>query len=252
MDATERFSSRVESYRLHRPRYPLAVVDLLTCECDLQPNAAIADVAAGTGLLAEIFLARGHRVTAVEPNKNMRETCAALMTRFPALQCVDGTAENTGLPSHSSDLISVGQALHWFDLSRARDEFMRVLRPSGWCAVVYNERCMGGDPFHDGYEQILQKFGIDYETVRHSYLQEERLIGFFGIGKMRQATLPNSQELDLDGLMGRILSSSYMPQPGHPRFAPMSKAIEDLFVMCARGGHVRMQYECVISYGRFG
>jgi hypothetical protein len=48
---------------------------------------------------------------------------------------------------------------------------------------------------------------------------------------MRQHSLPNWQELYLDGLMGRIPASSYMPQPDHPRFAPMSKAVEDLFVM---------------------
>jgi SAM-dependent methyltransferase len=252
MDVIERFSGRVESYRLHRPRYPLAVVDFLKCECNLQLDSAIVDVAAGTGLLAEIFLMRGYSVTAIEPNRSMRETCAALMARYPALQCIGGAAENTGLSSYSAYLITVGQALHWFDLSRTREEFMRVLQPGGWCAVIYNDRQMDGDAFHEGYEQILRKFGIDYEAVRDRYLPVDRLREFFGVGKMRQHPLPNWQELDLDGLVGRILSSSYMPQPDHPRFAPMCKAIEDLFVMYARGERVRLRYNCVISYGRLG
>jgi SAM-dependent methyltransferase len=251
---TERFSDRVENYRLYRPRYPIEIVDWLFTHCGLQSNATIVDVATGTGLLAEIFLAKGYAVTAVEPNDGMRAVCASLGERFPKLQCIPGTAEATGLPSDSVDLITVGQAMHWFDLPHAHAEFARVLRPGGWCAVVYNERRMSGDALHDGYEHLLREFGIDYETVRHKYLQQERLAEFFGSGNsaagdMRQATFPNAQSLDLDGLNGRILSSSYMPQPDHPRYPAMLKAIEALFVRCQKNGHVRMEYECVVSCG---
>lgn len=250
MDATERFTDRVESYRLHRPRYPIEIVDRLQRECNLQPDASVVDIAAGTGLLAEIFLAHGHATVAIEPNREMRQTCATLTARFPVLECREGTAENTGLPSQSADLITVGQALHWFDLPSARAEFVRILRPGGWCAVVYNERHMGGDPFHEGYEEILQEFGIDYEMVRHRYLQEERLAGFFGHGNMRQSTFLNEQRLDREALTGRILSSSYMPQPDHPRYPTMLGEIETLFARCAEDGHVRMEYDCIVSYGQ--
>jgi len=54
-----RFTGRVESYRRHRPRYPAGIVDLLRHECGLSRDAAVADVAAGTGLLTEVFLAAG-------------------------------------------------------------------------------------------------------------------------------------------------------------------------------------------------
>lgn len=252
MDATQRFSDRVESYRLHRPRYPIEIVDWLREECCLQPASMIVDVAAGTGLLAEIFLARGYAVTAIEPNEGMRAACASQTLRFPKLRCTSGTAEATCLPVHATDLVTVGQALHWFDLPRARAEFVRVLRPGGWCAVVYNERRTGGDPFHDEYERILRKFGADYEMVRSKYLQPERLAEFFGDSKMSQATFPNAQVLDLDGLKGRILSSSYMPQEGDPRYPAMLREIEALFARCQKDAHVRLEYECVVNCGQLG
>ncbi len=192
---TERFTGRVESYRRFRPTYPAAVVDLLRRECLLGFDSQIADIAAGTGLLTEIFLAAGFAVTAVEPNAEMRTACAALQSRYPKLTLIDGTAEATGLPDHSVDLITVAQAMHWFDLKKTRAEFTRILKPGGWCAVIYNNRCMSGDAFHDGYEQLLIHYGIDYREVQHRHFPEERTAEFFAPSTMHRANFPNPQAL---------------------------------------------------------
>jgi len=249
-DPTSRFSGRVESYRLHRPGYPAAIVDLLASECGLNSDSVIADIAAGTGLLTEIFLERNFEVIAVEPNQQMREACSSLISQHPRLRCVDGIAEATSLADHSIDLITVGQAMHWFHLNRTRNEFVRVLRPGGWCAVLYNNRRMTGDAFHEGYENILIEFGADYSAVRDSHFTEDRLAAFFAPGPMRTAHFENSQQLTLEALMGRILSSSYMPQPGQPRYEEMSCAVADLFAHNETGGHVRMEYDCAVCYGQ--
>jgi ubiquinone/menaquinone biosynthesis C-methylase UbiE len=250
IDPTQRFSGRVESYRLHRPGYPAAIVDLLARECGLSSSSVIADVAAGTGLLTEIFLARGLNVIAVEPNQQMREACATLTSQYAHLRCVKGTAEATGLSSHSVDLITVGQAMHWFDLPHTRSEFVRVLHPGGWCAILYNNRRMTRDPFHEGYERILIEFGNDYQTVKHGHLTEDRLAAFFAPNAMRSAIFANSQQLTHDALMGRVLSSSYMPQPGQPRYEEMSRAVAALFAQNRVNGFVRMEYDCVVCCGQ--
>ncbi|HLH37092.1 MAG TPA: class I SAM-dependent methyltransferase [Alloacidobacterium sp.] len=250
MKATERFTGRVENYRQHRPRYPEAIVDLLHAECGLTVDSRIADVAAGTGLLAESFLARAYNVIAVEPNDEMRAACSTLMGRFLKLQCLAGTAEDTGLPAHSINMITVGQAMHWFDLKRTRDEFVRVLRPGGWCAVIYNHRKPGGDAFHDEYERLLQTFGLDYASVCERHLTPQKLKGFFAPCEMKQATFPNAQSLDIEGLEGRILSSSYMPSVDHADHAAMRAAIAELFHKHEREGKVSLEYECVVCYGQ--
>lgn len=252
MKSTERFSTRVEAYRAHRPRYPKAVVELLRRECGLTAEWVVADVAAGTGLLAEIFLDNGNRVIAVEPNGPMRAACAELQERYPRLECVDGTAEATGLPDGAADLVTVGQAMHWFDLAPTRAEFVRVLRPGGWCAVVYNHRRMGGDGFHDGYERLLVEYGGDYCAVQSKHMTEEKLAKFFAPSAMRTAVLPNYQDLTLEGLEGRVLSSSYMPQEGDAKYAAMMEAIKALFAKYAKDGAVRMKYETAVSWGTLG
>jgi SAM-dependent methyltransferase len=247
---TERFSTRVEAYREHRPRYPREILDVLARDCGLTSQTVIADVAAGTGLLAEIFLENGNRVVAVEPNAPMRAVCEELRERFPLLRCCDGMAEATGLPETSVDMITVGQAMHWFDLDATRKEFARVLRPGGWRVVVYNHRKMRGDAFHEGYERILVEFGKDYRMVQGSHLAEERLAEFFAPAAMRCATLPNVQELTLEGLRGRVLSSSYMPQEGDAKYPAMMDEIDALFARHAMGGVARMEYETALCYGQ--
>lgn len=249
-ETAERFSGRVESYRRHRPRYPDAVVDLLAAECGLASDSAIADIAAGTGLLTEKFLERGFTVTAVEPNDEMRAACSLLTDRFPQLRCVAGTAEATELPSHVFRLVTVAQALHWFHPQRARAEFSRILQPGGCCAIIYNERRLGGDAFHDGYKKLLQDFGIDYEKVQRQHLTVKKITDFFAPSPMQRVIFPNEQWLTLDALTGRIISSSYMPKPDHPRHAAMLAAIAELFEKNQRDGYVRMEYDCAVSYGQ--
>jgi SAM-dependent methyltransferase len=246
---TERFTGRVDSYRQYRPRYPAMIVSLLQQECGLTEESCIADVAAGTGLLAEIFLAYGYNVLAVEPNDEMRDVCSSLTEQFPKLQCISGTAEATGLPAHSADLITVGQAMHWFDLKQTRAEFVRVLKPGGWCAGVYNHRKISGDAFHEEYEHLLREFGTDYATVCERHLTPEKLRDFFAPGEMRRASFSNEQQLTVEGLEGRVLSSSYMPSMEHPRYHAMRAAIADLFEKYEKDGGVCLEYECVVCYG---
>lgn len=247
---TERFTGRVESYKLYRPGYPPEIVPMLRHECCLTDDSPIVDVAAGTGLLTELFLDAGFPVTAVEPNTEMRTACSELRQRYPRLRLVDGTAESTHLPSASADLITVAQAMHWLDLERTRVEFSRLLRRGGFCAVLYNNRRMGGDPFHDAYERLLLDFGIDYGQVRLQHVAEDRLRAFFAPAQMRRAIFPNSQTFGLEGLMGRVLSSSYMPQPGQPGFDAMRQCVERIFDENQRDGQVTMKYECEVNFGQ--
>lgn len=249
---TERFTGRVESYRRYRPGYPAEAVEWLRGECGLSGGARVADVAAGTGLLTEKLLAAGFAVTAVEPNAEMRAACATLQHEYPQLRIVEGSAEATGLADASVELITVAQAMHWFDLERTKREFARVLRPGGGCAVFYNDRKLGGDAFHDGYERLLRRFGADYEAVKQQHVGRKRLAEFFAPAEMKTAEFPNAQRLTLEGLEGRVFSSSYMPKAGQARYDEVRAAVARLFAETQRGGAVTMEYACVVGWGECG
>src|ERR1700684_675273 len=111
MDNTDRFTGRAEDYDRYRQRYPTEEVLIRLREwCGLTHDWIVADIGAGTGMLAEVFLENGNRVLAVEPNADMREQMRAsveghLGSPAPHLEIVDATAEDTTLPAASIDLV---------------------------------------------------------------------------------------------------------------------------------------------------
>ena len=238
---TERFSSRAENYARYRPGYPQAAIDLLAARCELHAESAVADVGSGTGLLSEPFLERGARVFGVEPNGAMRAAAEARLAGRPRFYSLKATAEATTLPPESIDLWVAGQAFHWFEALAARREALRVLRSGGWGAMLWNEHPPQRSPFLRGYDRLLRRHAAEYATVVARRLDEERMREFFG-GAMERATFPNPQALDYAGLEGRLLSSSYAPEPGHPHYAPMMQELRTLFDRHQRKGQVVFPY----------
>src|SRR5439155_2562540 len=112
VDSKARFSSRVGDYVRYRPRYPRDVVSMLSSEVGLTRDWVVADVGAGTGISAELFLENGKVVWCVEPNREMRGAAEGLLSKYAGFRSVEGTAEETGLGSGSIDLIVCAQAFH--------------------------------------------------------------------------------------------------------------------------------------------
>src|ERR1044071_6506461 len=131
-DATQRFSSRVDNYVRYRPSYPPAIIKLLNEECGLRTDSVIADIAFGTGIFTKLLLENGNKVFGVEPNADMRTAGESFLNKYPGFTSVAGTAEATTLADQSVNLVTAAQAAHWFDLPKARQEFIRITRAGGW------------------------------------------------------------------------------------------------------------------------
>lgn len=249
-DPISRFSSRVENYVKYRPGYPHAVVELLREECGLTRASVVADVGSGTGLLSRLFLEQGNRVCGVEPNREMREAGERLLASYPNFTSVEGAAEATTLGDASVDFVVAGQSFHWFDRARARREFVRVLKPGGWVALVWNERRLDSTPFLREYERLLLEYGTDYEQVRHADVDSRALGDFFGAAGCKQRSFDNQQVFDFGGLKGRLLSASYTPEPGHPDHEPMLHELAAVFEAHQAEGRVAVEYDTRVFYGR--
>lgn len=247
--SVERFTSRVEDYAKYRPGYPVAVVELLTNECGLTPESIVADVGSGTGKLSEILLANGNVVLGIEPNASMRVFAEAIFKDQPRFRSIDGSSEETTLDNASVDLITAGQAFHWFDPIKTRTEWVRILKPNGWVALIWNDRQLEITAFLSEYEQLLIEFGTDYSEVRHD-AGLPRIEQFFAGDRYTMKSFPNTQVFDFDGLRGRVRSSSYTPEPSHPRFEPMMRRLEGVFEKHQENGVVHFDYETKVFYGR--
>ncbi len=249
-DSTTRFSSRVENYVKYRPGYPKAVVEFLRAECGLTSTSLVADIGSGTGKLTEVFLQNCNRVIGIEPNREMREAAERLLKDYPRFQSISGTAEATTLQDHTVDFIVAGQAFHWFNREPTRQEFLRILKPGGWVALVWNDRKTDASPFLTAYEELLVTYATEYRAVNHKNLDPATIGSFFGPAGFRRAAFPNAQMFDLAGLQGRLLSSSYAPESGHPNHLPMLEALRDLFNKHQSNGQVVIECDTAVYYGQ--
>jgi len=199
------FGAGAAAYDRGRPEYPEAVGRWLGERLRLGPDAVVVDLAAGTGKLTRVLAATGARVMAVEPVEAMRD---ALRRALPGVPVVAGLAESIPLADGSLDMVSVGQAFHWFSGERAVAEIARVLRPHGALAIVFNRR--------DAEQRIQAQLGKIMEARRGSAPRHvdrawqvalERSPLFELIGEQR---VRNEQVLDTERLIDRVVSVSYI------------------------------------------
>jgi len=248
ISSTARFSDRVENYIRYRPGYPPEVLGLLRAECGLQPSHVVADIASGTGKFTRLLLENGNSVFAVEPNAEMRESGLHQLESYKRMVTVAGTAEATTLGTASVDFVTAAQAAHWFDLPRARAEFVHILRPGGWCVLIWNERLTSSTAFLREYEQLLLTYGTDYEEVRHEKTTA-MIHRFFAPAPCQEKVFSLRQQFDYDGAAGRLLSSSYAPLEGHPKYAPMMQELQRIVRAYAVDGKVEFEYKTRVYYG---
>ena len=248
-DATQRFSSRVENYVRYRPGYPPAIIELLTEECDLRLDSLVADIAFGTGIFTKLLLENGNKVFGVEPNADMRNAGESFLADYSRFTSIAGTAEATTLPDHSVDFVTAAQAAHWFDLKKARQEFIRITKPGGWAVLLWNERSVDSTPFLRDYEEILLNFGTDYKEVRHERTTET-IHEFFSPTPFHARVFDNHQEVDYEGLEGRLLSSSYTPSVDHPNYQPMLTGLRRIFNSHQVNGKVFLEYKTRVYYAQ--
>ncbi len=246
LNPTKRFSNRVENYIKYRPNYPPAIIDFLHTTCQLTPTSVIADLGSGTGLLSELFLAYGCPVFGVEPNPDMRLASEDFLKPYPNFTSLAAQAETTTLPANSVEFITAGQSFHWFDPQPAYLEFKRILKPHGWIVLIWNER-QTHTPLLIAYEQLLNHYAPEYETVYHRHIDDNALTDLLG-PKLKRTSFDNHQLFDFAALKGRLLSSSYTPLAGQANYKAMISALEEIFQANQEHGQIRFEYATQVYY----
>lgn len=244
-DSTRRFSGRAEVYSKFRPRYPKEILEILSSTTGFDKLTIVADVASGTGILSEIFVQNGNKVYGVEPNDDMRSVAERNLAAYQEFVSVKGSAEHTNLQDASVDLVTVGQALHWFDLGRARVEFSRVLRRSGHICIVYNERS-DNELLMREYEEIVSSHATK-DMPMNEYVPPSQ---FFGSSAYAGFEISNKQILDFAGLVGRVASASYSPDYGDKGFASLERDLRLLFDKWQADDRITLLYRTRVFIGQ--
>lgn len=194
------FGAVAELYERARPGYPAAAIRWIAGPAP----ARVLDLGAGTGKLTAGLAAAGHRVLAIEPDADMRAVLERLAAGLPGVQVRSGAAEDIPLPDAAVDVVTAGQAFHWFDRSRALPEIARVLRAGGRLAPVWNIRD-GATAWVGELDRVLG--GDD----RWSAFRSEQAADFGPrFGPVVERRFRHAQRLDPTGLRAAVLSRSYV------------------------------------------
>jgi len=237
LNPTTRFSDRVVDYVRYRPSYPSAVIDAILAGLGDPFTLMAADVGAGTGISARLLADRGVRVCAVEPNADMQSGAEA----HTRVMWQSGTAESTSLGDSSVALVLCAQAFHWFRHAEALAEFFRILKPGGRLALMWNWPDVN-DPFTAGYRDAINELRGESVVERREHDPSTMpLHGQFSTPQSLEFT--NAQGFDLDGLLGRARSASYVPKDG-PRLEALQRSLTRLYHAHAdAAGQVWLRYE---------
>lgn len=240
-DSTERFGDRARAYAAHRPGYPPAAIDAVFAGLGDPRGLRVADIGAGTGISSRLLAERGAQVVAIEPNAKMRAAAGL----DAGIEWRDGTGEATGLPDAAVDVAAAFQAFHWFATPAGMAEMRRIARRRA--ALVQYERDPS-DPFAAGYGAVVETYALDDTEERRAAAL--RTFAAFPGASVARAEFPSRQRLDLEGLLGRAASSSYLPQSGDANRA-MVAALSDLFARFARDGAIEFAMRAYVLVADF-
>jgi SAM-dependent methyltransferase len=111
----EVFNEVAEEYDRHRPAYPDALIDQ-ACEVGgLGPGARVLEISCGTGQLTRSLLARGLKVTAIEPGERLIARARDQLGIAGEVEFVNRRLEEAPLPHAHYSAVFSASAIHWVD-----------------------------------------------------------------------------------------------------------------------------------------
>lgn len=125
----DKFSKQAATYKKFRPTYPSQLFDFINSQC---PDKNMAwDCGTGNGQVAAILAESFKNVYATDISENQIQNAI----QKPNISYAVERSEMTSLPNKSIDLLTVAQAIHWFDFDVFYNEAKRVLKPNGTLAI---------------------------------------------------------------------------------------------------------------------
>ena len=167
----DHFSALSAGYSKYRPTYPVELFRFLASVSSA--NNLAWDCATGSGQVAVALADYFSNVVASDASQSQIDAA----TQHAGVEYRVATAEQSGLADSSVDLITVGQAFHWFNEPPFMAEACRVLRPEGVLAIWCYELCSVSDEC----DAIVDKI---YRDILGDYWSPERLMveqGYSGV-----------------------------------------------------------------------
>lgn len=227
------FSLKAKTYDRYRWDYAPEAIQAMKNITQLSQKTSLADLGAGTGILTIHFVDVAGHVYAIEPNPEMRAVLAHKLAPWQNVTVLDSYAEQTDLPDGHIDLITIAQAIHWFEPDAAKAEIQRILKPNGWLAVLKNIRT--NEHLTRETESLMtEAYGADFSAVR-ARPKEKPLSFYFGHENFQRLTYHFAIKQDWNEFLGAIVSASFMPDHNHPMYPSLERDARQVFERHSQG-----------------
>jgi len=226
-----------EAYEQGRPGYPPEAIAIP----GLPSSAAVLDLGAGTGKLTRLLVAFFARVSAVEPDAQMRRR---LIASCPEVEVLPGTAEAIPYGDATVDAVFAAQSFHTFDQGRAVAEIARVLRPRGTVVLLWNVSAGAASPSIAAVHRLLDEhwpkewdaidLGLSYAS-KDWPSEWQRLFDASPFEALDEARIPNRQTVDKDALVAFFGSMGWIAELPDERRIPLLDEVRSLLTASQYG-----------------
>ncbi|ETO92910.1 class I SAM-dependent methyltransferase [Legionella oakridgensis] len=199
MEYIKHFNRQTENYLSYRPDYPESFFDFLATLA--RANAYVWDCGTGNGQAAFSLSKRFDLIVATDINFSP----LTIAPRCDNLNYICCASEKTPLLESSIDLITVAQALHWFNFDNFYAEVRRVAKPS----AVFAAWCYSLGRMNEKIDAIIGKLYLDilgerYWPKERRYIDEHYQSIPFPFQRIMTPAFVIEKNLDLYALLGYL------------------------------------------------
>jgi SAM-dependent methyltransferase len=130
------FNEVAVEYDRNRPAYPDALLDQACEVAHIGEGDRVLEIGCGTGQLTRSLLARGLRVTALEPGDQLIGIAKENLKDAGDVELVHARFEDTQLPRESYGAVFSASAIHWVDPDLSWRKIADALTPGGTLALI--------------------------------------------------------------------------------------------------------------------
>lgn len=242
------YSAKAARYARYRWEYAPPAVEQMITSPKLDQTSIVVELGAGTGILTRRLVPRLNHVYAIEPDLEMgRWITEGLPPRSP-VSVIAAVAESVPLPAQCADLVAVAQAIHWFDPPFARAEILRLLKPTGWLAIMRNI------PTVPALNQAIQLLNTpEYGFVIHpqlSNIEPQESEYYYGHANSAHLRFPFTEKQDWEAFWGSLCSASFAPEEDSPFYKRYCDQAQKIFNQFSSGGILESTGETELIIGQ--
>ena len=243
----EKFTGKADFYDKYRPSYPDSLIDWLY---EKTKADTIADIGAGTGKFTACLMRKPWKITAVEPNHDMREK----LKELKGINVVNASAEDTGIEQGSIGLITTAQAFHWFDEEKFKAECIRVLKHGGRLAVIFNERDYKNCDISKARDEVCQRYCGAFHSGhvgKRTHEEGDMFLRNEYFSEVEYFSAENNVRMDEQAFIGDTLSRSYALSEADKEYKEFVEALGKVYQKYEENGKVTIKYTATCYLGKF-